>query len=388
MQLFNYKKIGGQTLTSKIELEPIIEKLAEVSDYKFEGESSFTTPTFEIPKNFTLGVICGPSGSGKSTLLKEFSNSFETSPLWDGNKAIASQLDPNLLMRLGLSSIPSLCRPYHVLSTGEKHRANIAKTLKEGCVIDEFTSVCNRDLAKSISVGVRKTIDHYGYKNVVIATCHEDVINWLGPDWVANTLTGRLVEGRSERKLSQFRILPCSVKAWAIFSDHHYLSSEINKSAHCWIVINENNNICGFASSIAFPHPTLRNAWRGHRTVILPDYQGMGLGGRVSDAIAKMFYDNGCLYFSKTAHPKLGEHRNKSSFWKPTSKNKVSRKKDYTKRVYKQSTNPSLKNKFSTEIYLAHADRVCYSHEYIGDGTRALKKQEVKHKEQDNFFGV
>ena len=195
MDLFDYKKIGGQTLTSKVELEPTVEKLAEVSDYSFDGESTFKVPSFEVPQDFSLGVIFGPSGSGKSTLLKEFSNSFETSPLWDGNKAIASQVDPNLLMRLGLSSIPSLCRPYHVLSTGEKHRADIAKTLKDGCVIDEFTSVCNRDLAQSISVGVRNVIDHYGYKNVVIATCHEDVINWLEPDWVANTLTRRLVEG-------------------------------------------------------------------------------------------------------------------------------------------------------------------------------------------------
>jgi ABC-type ATPase with predicted acetyltransferase domain len=178
MDLFDYKKIGGQTLTSKVELEPIVEKLAEVSDYKFNGESSFKVPSFELPQDFSLGVIYGPSGSGKSTLLKEMGS--EEITTWDSSKAIASQVDPNLLMRLGLSSIPSLCRPYHVLSTGEKHRADIAKTLKDGCVIDEFTSVCNRDLAQSISVGVRNVIDHYGYKNVVIATCHEDVINWLG----------------------------------------------------------------------------------------------------------------------------------------------------------------------------------------------------------------
>ncbi len=377
MDLFGYKKIGGQTLTSKVEMEPIVERLAEVSDYPFKGESSFKVPEFDVPPDFTLGVIYGPSGSGKSTLLKEFGS--EEVVKWDSSLAIASQVDPNLLMRIGLSSIPSLCRPYHVLSTGEKHRADIAKTLKEGCVIDEFTSVCNRDLAESISMGVRKAIDHYGYKNVVIATCHEDVINWLEPDWVANTLTGRLVEGRSERRPSQFRVLPCSIKAWSIFRDHHYLSADINKSAHCWLLVNENNSICGFGSVIAFPSRDLRNAWRGHRTVILPDFQGRGLGSRLSDTIAKMFYDNGCRYFSKTAHPKLGEYREKSDLWKATSTNKVSRENSYN--------NMKGRGAYTSFDYKAHAGRLCYSHEYIGDGTRVLKGQERKTK-QDNFFGL
>jgi len=383
MNLFEYKKIGGQTLTSKVELEPVIEKLADVSDYKFNGESSFVVPNFEVPQEFSLGVIYGPSGSGKSTLLKEMGSEERNS--WDSSKAIASQVDPNLLMRLGLSSIPSLCRPYHVLSTGEKHRADIAKSLKDGCIIDEFTSVCNRDLAQSISVGVRNVIDHYGYKNVVIATCHEDVINWLEPDWVANTLTRRLVEGRSERLSSDFRVLPCSTEAWSVFSDHHYLSSEINKSAHCWLLVNENNTICGFGSAIPFPSRDLRNAWREHRTVILPDFQGMGLGARLSNIVAKMFYDRGCRYFSKTAHPKLGEHRNKSELWKPTSMNKVSRKGSYEGMSESEGKSRGAYTSFD---YKAHAHRLCYSHEYVGNGARVLKGQEESVEKQDNFFGV
>jgi len=383
LDLFNYRKIGGQTLTSKVDLEPTIQRVAEVSDYRFNGESSFTVPTFKVPQDFSLGVIFGPSGSGKSTLLKEMGGVKEI--VWKGNLAIASQVEPNLLMKIGLSSIPSLCRPYHVLSTGEKHRAEIAISLKDGCVIDEFTSVCNRDLAHSISVGVRNVIDHYGYKNVVIATCHEDVINWLEPDWVANTLTRRLVEGRSERLSSDFRVLPCSTEAWSVFCDHHYLSSEINKSAHCWLLVNEHDTICGFGSAIPFPSRDLRNAWREHRTVILPDFQGMGLGSKLSNAVAKMFYDRGCRYFSKTAHPKLGEHRNNSEIWKPTSMNKVSRKNSYQGMG---SNNSKKRGAYTSFDYEAHADRLCYSHEYIGDGTRLLKGQEDRSKKQDNFFGV
>lgn len=386
MQLFDYRKIGGQTLQSSVEMDSTIKSLAETSDYPFDGVSSFTVPEFDIPPNFSLGVIYGPSGSGKSTLLKEFGEAEHLE--WDTSKAVASQVDPNLLMRIGLSSIPSLCRPYHVLSTGEKHRAEIARTLKDGCVIDEFTSVCNRDLAHSISVGVRKAIDHYGYKNVVIVTCHEDVINWLEPDWVANTLTRRLVEGRSERRPSHFKVLPCSVEAWSIFRDHHYLTGEINKGAHCWLLVNENNTICGFASAIASPAKGLKNAWRGHRTVILPDFQGLGLGSRLSNAVAQMHLERGKRYFSKTAHPKLGEYRNKSPLWKATMTSLVSRSSDYTAMANDEEF--IAKNKLNREHYLSHANRLCYSHEYIGDGS--IERVFVPFKDKDSsssfFFDV
>ncbi len=368
--------IGGQTLTSKVEVEPIVERLAKTSGYPFKGESTFKVPEFEVPNNFSLGVIYGASGSGKSTLLKEFGS--QEVVKWNPSLAIASQVDPNLLMRIGLSSIPSLCRPYHVLSTGEKHRADIAGSLKSGCVIDEFTSVCNRDLAESISIGVRNVIDHYGYKDIVLATCHKDVIKWLEPDWVADTLTGEVKEGRSKRETSKFRVLPCSTKAWAIFKDHHYLTANINKSAYCWLLINENNTICGFTSVINLPSPIIKNGWIGHRTVILPDFQGRGLGSRLSDTVAKMYYDNGCRYFSKTAHPKLGEHRERSDLWKPTSKNRVSRKNDY-----RDDSGEYHRFKHRSK----HEDRICYSHEYVGDGSRTLKGQEPK-SDQKYFFGI
>lgn len=382
MKLFNYKKIGGQILTSKVDIEPIVENLAKYSDYSFTGESSFVVPKFEVPPNFNLGVIYGPSGSGKSTLLKEFG--VEESHEWNSSLSIASQVDPNILMRIGLSSIPSLCRPYHVLSTGEKHRADIARALKDNCVIDEFTSVCNRDLAKSISLGLRKTIDKNKYKNIVIATCHEDVLSWLEPDWIANTLTRRLTEGRLERLCSNFRVLPCSIKAWPIFRDHHYLDSQILASAHCWILVNENNAICGFSSAIPSPGRDIRNAWREHRTVILPDFQGMGLGSRLSNTIAKMFYDKGCRYFSKTAHPKLGEHRNKSTLWKPTNHN-LKKRNGYLKTAQKINEKKSFSS-WTAEYYIKHSSRICYSHEYIGDGTRILKGQEKKPKIQGELF--
>jgi len=143
-----------------------------------------------------------------------------------------------------------------------------------------------------------------------------------------------------------------------MFSIHHYLSSEINKAAHCWIVIWEGIPV-GFASSLPLPspYPSMKNAWREHRVVVLPEYQGLGIGVRVSEAVAQIHLQRGKRYFSKTSHPRLGGYREKSDNWKATSKNKMDRK-DYV-------TSPS--KKMSRELLDKHMDRVCYSHEYVNE---------------------
>jgi GNAT superfamily N-acetyltransferase len=149
-------------------------------------------------------------------------------------------------------------------------------------------------------------------------------------------------------------MLPCSTEAWAMFRNHHYLDGNINKSARCWIV-SWNETPVGFSAVLPFPNGNLKNAWRGHRTVVLPDYQGLGLGVRISDAIAELFVRLGCRYFSKTSHPRMGEYRNRSSLWKPTSKNERTREDYSNNKVTKEQ-----------RYKMKHAHRLCYSHEYVG----------------------
>jgi GNAT superfamily N-acetyltransferase len=117
----------------------------------------------------------------------------------------------------------------------------------------------------------------------------------------------------------------------------------------------------GFSSALAFPNGNFKNAWREHRTVVLPDYQGMGVGVRISDAVAEIFVSDGCRYFSKTVHPRMGEYRNNSVLWAATSKNMKARA-DYltTKTKTKEDGHKHR-----------HAGRVAYSHEYIGQAPNA-----------------
>jgi ABC-type ATPase with predicted acetyltransferase domain len=187
-------------LTSSVKKDDYIEASEKAFDCTFNGVSEFYP--WDLPKNlpedFHIGVIYGASGSGKSTLLNEFGE--EIYPIWDPNKAIVSHFDApdeaiNKLGAVGLNTIPSWYKPHHVLSNGEKFRADLARKIRDGAVIDEFTSVVDRNVAKAASVALSKYIKNNGIKRVVIATCHEDVIDWLEPDWVINTNNGEVYNG-------------------------------------------------------------------------------------------------------------------------------------------------------------------------------------------------
>tara|TARA_B110000208_G_scaffold97223_1_gene121638 strand:- start:14298 stop:15362 length:1065 start_codon:yes stop_codon:yes gene_type:complete len=338
-----------------IEQDEITSEVSNNFDYDFSGVSECTVPTLEeLPTDFGVGLIVGPSGSGKSTMLGLFGQ--EEKPHWADNKAVVSHFSSpddaqDRLSAVGLNSIPAWFRPYSILSTGEKYRANLARQLRDGAVVDEFTSVVDRSVAKSCSNALSRYIKSSGLKAVVFASCHYDIIEWLEPDWVYDTLTRDfLPRGCLRRPDIKLELIPCRPEAWPIFRDHHYLSGNLNKSAKHWICL-WGTDVVGFTSVLAMPSGTLKRAFRGHRTVVLPDYQGLGIGVRISDAIGQIYIENGDRYFSKTTHPRMGEYRNKSSKWKPTSKNmKVRGLSGHNKNM-----DWLPRNVFS------------YSHEYIGE---------------------
>jgi len=187
-------------LTSSVVHDNFIKATEKAFDCIFDGTSTFYPWEFptNLPKDFNIGVIYGGSGSGKSTLLKEFGE--EPIISWDKNKSIISHFkDPddgiNKLSAVGLNSIPSWYKSYDVLSNGERFRADLSRLIEDGAVIDEFSSVVDRNVAKASSMALSKYIKRNNIKNVVISTCHEDVLDWLEPDWVINTNNGEVYDG-------------------------------------------------------------------------------------------------------------------------------------------------------------------------------------------------
>jgi GNAT superfamily N-acetyltransferase len=148
---------------------------------------------------------------------------------------------------------------------------------------------------------------------------------------------------------------------WRYFGKYHYLDTSISKSAHYYVLLLGNKPI-GFHAALHSTNRDIHSYWRGHRTVILPEFQGMGIGTAFSDAIAEIYVSRGLRYFSKTAHPSFGEHREKSPLWRPTSMNRKSRERSYLNADGSARKMPG----YGGTTTVRDARRVCYSHEYIG----------------------
>jgi ABC-type lipoprotein export system ATPase subunit/GNAT superfamily N-acetyltransferase len=344
-----------------------IKKKYDITDYK---EAKVVIP--ELPRDGIVLVV-GTSGSGKSTILKSLPE-YKTATVYPGTDVITNFSTPErgekLLLACGLRSIPTWFRPANTLSNGEFHRFEMARALDEGiATIDEFTSVVDRDTAKSLALSIRKFYDQRGTTDpLYIASCHRDIVDWLDPEWVYDTDLQKLDNRRCPFRLGTRPELTLTIKGtspetWRYFSKYHYLDTSMSRSVHCYVLLLGDKPI-GFHAAIHSTNRDIHSYWRGHRTVILPEFQGMGIGTRFSDAIAEMYVSKGFRYFSKTAHPSFGEHREKSDLWRPTSTNKKSRLGSYLLKDGSIRAMPGYGG--NAQIALRDAGRICYSHEYIG----------------------
>lgn len=216
---------------------------------------------------------------------------------------------------------PFWLRPFSVLSTGQKFRVEIARALAEKkplIVIDEFTSVVDRTVARIGSLAVAKRI-RKTKQQLIAVSCHSDIIPWLAPDWIYRPHLERLelTRGRLRRPPIHLIIRRCDRSAWKFFRQYHYLTAEIHPAAECYVGFWEQQPIC-FCSVLHFPHPHRRGLWKEHRTVVLPDYQGAGIGNRLSEWLGEHLATAGRHFLSTTSHPSMIYHRCHSPRWRVT----------------------------------------------------------------------
>lgn len=281
----------------------------------------------DLPEQWNIGLIVGPSGSGKTTIAHElFGDNIVTGWNWPDDKSILDGFPGEMSIReiiellssVGFSSPPSWVRPFRVLSNGEQFRVNIARTLAERpelAVVDEFTSVVDRTVAQIGSAAIQKTVRRRHQKFIAVS-CHYDIVDWLEPDWVYQPHTGELTLGRSlhQRPKIELTIKRVHSSAWKMFRKHHYLNTNLNTSAVCFIAF-WNDVPVAFTAVLHFPHSTSKNIKREHRTVCLPDYQGVGIGNAMSAYIGSLCKGNGMRFMSQTSHPAMIRARNLSSLW-------------------------------------------------------------------------
>lgn len=285
--------------------------------------------TVEAPlgeRDWAVGLIVGPSGSGKTMIARHLFGDFDKRVEWSGERSVIDEFPSGLpvgqivelLSSVGFSSPPSWLRPFCALSNGEQFRVGIARLLAERpelAVVDEFTSVVDRTVAHAASHAIAKTVRRNGSRLVAV-TCHEDVEAWLQPDWTYRPATNEFAWGCLQPRPSvEVNVCRVPTATWALFRHHHYLDTSLHRAAICFGAFLEGR----LAAFSAWLQATgVRGMKREHRTVTLPDYQGFGVGNRLSSVVASSWRGLGFRAVSTTGHPGMVAVRNRSDGWRMT----------------------------------------------------------------------
>jgi energy-coupling factor transporter ATP-binding protein EcfA2 len=251
--------------------------------------------------DWRLGVIVGPSGSGKSSMGRKIfgEESFYEPSNWPTDKPIVDAISPEgdfdavtgALATVGLGSVPCWLRPYHALSNGERFRADLAKIVSEApakIVVDEFTSVVDRQIAKFGALAFQKAWRRTNGQAVLLS-CHYDVLDWLEPDWVFDTGKQTFLRGSLRRRPKfKLEIQQTDSGYWSLFKNHYYLNLPLPVAAQYFVGAVDGEPVC----HLAMTTKSLRKGafeGRATRLVVMPEWQGAGVGMRFLNAICEMW---------------------------------------------------------------------------------------------------
>jgi len=288
-----------------------------------------------------IGVIVGPSGSGKTSLGRSLWGAEAVyAPAWPADAPVIDAITPGgsfdavtaALSSVGLGSVPTWLRPFPVLSNGEQFRANLARLIAEAperAVLDEFSSVVDRQIAQIGAGAFAKAWRRTGGQAVLLS-CHYDILDWIQPDWVFDTASGQFTRGWLRRRPRlDVDVWQTDWRHWAAFEPHHYLKLPRMIAATNYVATVDEQLVAHVAVST---RAGLREA-RACRLVVMPEWQGAGVGLRFLDAVCERWrlgqnrYAKPMLTLFHTSHPGLASALRRSDRWTQVSAHLVGESK-------------------------------------------------------------
>jgi ABC-type ATPase involved in cell division len=291
---------------------------------------------FDLPEKWNIGVVVGPSGSGKTSIGKVIfgeNKICDYTQGWSADKPIIDDIAPNgdfnevtgALANVGLGDVPAWLRPFRVLSNGEQFRAGLARLIVEKpkqVVVDEFTSVVDRQIAK---IGSKAFAKGWRRANeggqVVLLTPHYDILDWVQPDWVFDTKTKKFDRSLRQKPRIQLDIFKTDGSYWKYFKPHYYLDLPMPVAAQYFVGTVDGELACHIAVSPNFEV----GGYRATRLVTMPEWQGAGVGFRFLNWVAQYHLEGngrkGHKYptYFHTSHPQLCNALRRSPLWSQCS---------------------------------------------------------------------
>lgn len=125
------------------------------------------------------------------------------------------------------------------------------------------------------------------------------------------------------------------------------MNTDLSNTARCY-GLYDNDMIIGFCAVIHFPHPNNSRIKHIHRLVIHPDYQGIGLGKRLLNFVAQMYFEQNFDVFLITSAKNLIFGLNRDVHWGCTHYGKM--QWDKSKTADKNLKASSSKNRITASF--------------------------------------
>lgn len=151
----------------------------------------------------------------------------------------------------------------------------------------------------------------------MLLSCHYDIAEWLQPDWIFDTGRGEFSRRLLQRPSVELELWETDWRYWPLFEPHHYLKLPKMIAATNYVGVVDGELVAHVGVST---RPGLVEA-RACRLVVMPEWQGAGVGLRFLDAVCALWAAGANRYgkpmptLFHTSHPGLAAALRRNAAW-------------------------------------------------------------------------